>query len=371
MINTLLYNLCATIDALNKGIVSDDEAAVVRELIDTDETLKLYYDKHITDKARQTVFIKKLTGRNITSVADLKEKITEALILSVVQYHDGYMNIQTLFKSYKALLNINTVTNRTDVYKQLAGSSFNSIEQLTARYKSLCDSADTSSGTGGGSGGGGGGGTSSSSKSVSGSGALLDSSNVSIERSASNGGGVYMPFKDLDTVEWAYEAISALSDAGIISGKSDTRFAPRDNVRREEFVKMIIGVIGAEQVSSGDKFIDVSRDDWFDPFVGAAVERGIVNGIEDNVFGTGLNITRQDMAVMVYNSLKTKDIELQSKQLSFDDAYQIADYAKEAVAALAGAGIINGKDNNIFDPGGQATRAEAAKIAYEVYRIIK
>ena len=180
-----------------------------------------------------------------------------------------------------------------------------------------------------------------------------------------------MPFKDLDTVEWAYEAISALSDAGIISGKSDTRFAPRDNVRREEFVKMIIGVIGAEQVSSGDRFIDVSRDDWFDPFVGAAVERGIVNGIEDNVFGTGLNITRQDMAVMVYNSLKTKDIELQSKQLSFDDAYQIADYAKEAVAALAGAGIINGKDNNIFDPGGQATRAEAAKIAYEVYRIIK
>ena len=52
-------------------------------------------------------------------------------------------------------------------------------------------------------------------------------------------------------------------------------------------------------------------------------------------------------------------------------AYDNFDYAKEAVAALAGAGIINGKDNNIFDPGGQATRAEAAKIAYEVYRIIK
>ena len=179
-----------------------------------------------------------------------------------------------------------------------------------------------------------------------------------------------MPFEDLDTASWAYEAISTLYNKGIISGKSETRYAPNDNITREEFVKLIIGAIGELSVNKQNKFKDVSDDAWFCNCVNLAAELGIVNGIGDNLFGAGMKITRQDMAVMLYKAVVYKGIDLNINGPEFTDSDEISDYAVQAIGALASEGIINGMDDGTFKPNSNATRAEAAQMVFGVMKLM-
>ena len=174
-------------------------------------------------------------------------------------------------------------------------------------------------------------------------------------------------FADLNEAEWAREAVTALTDKGIINGRSENIFAPNENITREEFVKIITVAfeIGTTNESAG--FIDVEDGEWYETYVNSAYKAGIVKGVGESKFGTGQEISRQDMAVMVYKAAEYCGIELAmgEEMLEFSDADKIADYAKDAVCAMHTAGVISGVGGNRFEPVGNATRAEAAKIVYE------
>ena len=98
---------------------------------------------------------------------------------------------------------------------------------------------------------------------------------------------------------------------------------------------------------------------------------GIINGISNEEFGVGANLTRQDLAVIAIRAAKAANVEIPSdiKAANFNDADAIADYANDAVNALYSMGIINGKDGNVFAPNDYCTRAEAAKITYNLFFI--
>ena len=85
------------------------------------------------------------------------------------------------------------------------------------------------------------------------------------------------------------------------------------------------------------------------------------------MFGTGRNITRQDMAVMTYNALKPKNTEA---EYEFADNDDISDYAIQSVFELAALNVINGFDDNSFRPRQTATRAQAAKIICSVLDLV-
>ena len=89
------------------------------------------------------------------------------------------------------------------------------------------------------------------------------------------------------------------------------------------------------------------------------------------MFGTGRTITRQDMAVMIYRAAVAADVQLPGGYVEFSDEAMIADYAKDSVAALAGAGIINGVGDGRFNPDGNATRAEATVILARIMNCIR
>lgn len=364
--NIILYKSCIALDALNKGTLSAEAAAIIEELIQNDDVLKSYYNKHVTNDERKAYLNERLKNKGIVSTNDLKNKIRDALILTVVRYPDGYMNIKEIFESFKTELGIASVTADVNVYSNLVGN-YENIEKLTEKYNSLCNQnpGGTSGGTGGGAGGGKG---SSGGKSI--SGGTVPSNGV-IDITPVKTGTVRMPFDDLDTVSWAYEAISALADAKIISGKSETKFAPRDNVKREEFVKMIVGAMGEGQSPYSNIFNDVEEGAWYSGYVLKAYQMNIVGGIGDDLFGTGRNITRQDMAVMIYKALIAKGIALENTDLTFADSDDFSDYAREPVAALANVKIINGQGDNTFNPKGEATRAEAASMIYGMYKLIR
>ena len=161
--------------------------------------------------------------------------------------------------------------------------------------------------------------------------------------------------------------ILALADRSIINGVADDRFEPARNITREEFVKILVGALGAsDRGYTGNKFVDATDNDWFVKYINIAAELGVVKGIGDGMFGTGRNITRQDMAVMLYKALEYRNVSMASDGFVFDDDAQIADYAKPAVSALHNMGAINGVTETTFEPLGLATRAQAAKIIYSV-----
>ncbi|MBQ3554433.1 MAG: S-layer homology domain-containing protein [Clostridia bacterium] len=179
-------------------------------------------------------------------------------------------------------------------------------------------------------------------------------------------------FADIENVAWAKQAITVLAEAGAINGKTETEFYPLDNVKREEFAKMILGAFRIKTAAENAlSFTDTRYGDWHYPYIHSAYQFGITGGISKTQFGVGMNITRQDMAVMVLNALigKGELVENPQVELNFTDSDKIASYAKTAVGMLAERGIINGRDDGSFDPTATATRAEAAKMLYEaIYR---
>ena len=140
-------------------------------------------------------------------------------------------------------------------------------------------------------------------------------------------------------------------------------------VKREEFLKMLIIAANLELSATKDGFADVNPDDWFVPYVYTAKENGIANGMSHTEFGIGRPITRQDMAVMIFNALKI-ETKAENSDLFTDDS-KISKYAYDAVYTMKAMGLINGYETGEFNPVGQLTRAEATKVIYMVMESIK
>ena len=258
-------------------------------------------------------------------------------------------------------------TKKYLVYKaivlKLDSENVRDSERLESILKEAYNDVKSTSGTGGGTGGTVG--NSSSVKSPSGFGTAVSGT------AENNGKGSINieEFSDMPTQHWAAEAVKGLVKAGAVNGNGANKFEPERSVNREEFVKMLVILCGFDNSENKQIFVDVSESDWYAPYVCAAVNNGVVTGIGDETFGAGRSISRQDMAVMTMRAIEAKGIKLaKNKEYEgFEDEILIADYAENAVITLFEAGIINGKENKIFDPAGTATRAEAAMILYSAF----
>lgn len=176
-------------------------------------------------------------------------------------------------------------------------------------------------------------------------------------------------FTDITHVGWASEAIYGLCDSGVINGVGDRRFAPDDSVTREQLAKMIVGASKSDKKSGSTPFADVDNSEWYADFVKTAYDNGVTKGISDSVFGVGEAVTRQDLAVMAYRAAQNagKLSDIMGESGDFKDGGDISDYAKEAVSALKNRGVISGDENGFFNPNNSCTRAEAAKIIYNIF----
>ncbi len=180
-------------------------------------------------------------------------------------------------------------------------------------------------------------------------------------------------FNDISGVTWAVEAIANLSSKGIIDGKAEGVFAPNDAITRAEFIKILIGAFELVDDEANTDFKDVQENDWYYKYIASAQKRDIVAGRADGTFGVDKMISRQDMVVLLDRVAKLVGVILpQSEQkLNFMDFDLIDNYAKQAVREFANAGIVSGMDNDKFAPLETATRAQAAKLIFEILKLVK
>lgn len=184
-------------------------------------------------------------------------------------------------------------------------------------------------------------------------------------------GNNYREFTDVSKNAWYYDAVTFLSSRGIIDGIGEKLFAPEKTLTREEFAKFI--ALSFDFTWSGKKteFADVKDGSWYESYVGALFEAGIINGTGNGAFGTGQYITRQDMIKILYAVLQKKGISLNKIRdyNGFDDDDSTADYAASAIKALYEAGIINGIGNSKIAPTENAPRSNIAVILEKALKL--
>ena len=176
--------------------------------------------------------------------------------------------------------------------------------------------------------------------------------------------GTGLPFTDVSADRWSYPYIKQLYDAGVVSGTSATTFEPTANVTRAQFVTMIAGLAGADVSGyASGPFDDVQAGSWYAPYVNWAAASGIVSGTSATTFDPAAEISRQDMAVMLYNYAQQAGVQLkQTTATPFTDESSIAAYALPAVQALHSAGVISGMPDGSFQPQATTTREQACVV---------
>ena len=360
--NVRIFNTFLIIEQLNSkellNITSEIEKMYFK-----DENVKAEYQKITDEEITQKYFTEKISDRAIKSIDEFDLRFKEALILTATRYGNGYGELKTIVEKYGNAIGV-TAKASDDVYKKFIGNDYKDGTTFKKEYDKAISDSDNSSGKGGGKSNGG---------------SVLNSSLSGIECETDAGTltgeteKMHMPFDDIEGVDWASEAILALADKGIINGKAPNQFNPYDAITREEFVKILIGAMGYQPNDYlKNVFVDADESDWFCKYINIAYDKGLVKGVGKDLFGVGENITREDMCVMLYNALKLKISNISDEvKVPFKDSDDISDYAKTAVGVLSEYGAINGVSEDEFQPKGNATRAQAAKVIYLVYDKLK
>lgn len=197
---------------------------------------------------------------------------------------------------------------------------------------------------------------------------------------------------------WAETTIVTIADKGIVNGVTNTQFMPDGEVTRAQYLKMIMEATGLKTapVRRGE-CLDANNGQWYGPYLQSALDAGLIpepmvagykeevkyeldengNAISSKVIYSGafngeLPITREEMAVLtqyVYQytrTILTNKPVVENKKKTFNDADKINDWAKTSVVQAVANGFMDGMDNNLFNPGYTATRAQAATVILRV-----
>ncbi|MDP5276615.1 S-layer homology domain-containing protein [Chengkuizengella axinellae] len=155
---------------------------------------------------------------------------------------------------------------------------------------------------------------------------------------------------------WAEKQLKQWIDNGLLNGYGEGVYKPNQTITRAEAAALVNRSFEHEETAEV-AFSDVAAEDWFYNEVSKALTAGFMTGYEDGTFKPDQNITRQELAVMIFRLL---DLEANADAVaSFDDVDTIADWAKGEIGALVDLGIVTGYNDNTIQPNGLTKRAEA------------
>lgn len=163
---------------------------------------------------------------------------------------------------------------------------------------------------------------------------------------------------------WARKYILDMADAGIFTEIKEKSFEPDTKITRAMLLTTLHRLDGEKAAKSEAEFKDVENGDWYEKSINWAVENKIALEAEEE-FKPNEDLTREEMAVILANYLRYKKVvSIQIMPPDFADEGDISEFAQSSVDAVVVAKIMEGKLDNIFDPQGNATRAELAKVLY-------
>ncbi len=175
---------------------------------------------------------------------------------------------------------------------------------------------------------------------------------------------VQMNFSDVNAGDWFYNAVEYVYGNGLMSGTSQTAFSPNANTTRGMIAAILYRLEGSPSVSRAAGFADVPQNEYYSNAVAWGAANGIISGYDSSTFAPDDNITREQMAAILYRYAQYKGMDTSSKgDLSiYTDKEDISEYALEAMSWAVGEGLISGMGDGSLAPQGYATRAQIASI---------
>ena len=174
------------------------------------------------------------------------------------------------------------------------------------------------------------------------------------------------PFTDVDEDDWYYESVKFANENKLFNGVSNTEFGPNVSMTRAMLVTVLYRLEGEPATNKSIPFADVDMSSYYASAVIWAKQNNIVNGIDDTNFAPNGEITREQLATILYRYANYKGIDVSVGEntniLSYDDFSELSEYAIPATQWACGSGIITGRTISTIAPKGTATRAEVATM---------
>ena len=173
-------------------------------------------------------------------------------------------------------------------------------------------------------------------------------------------------FVDVKLGSWYYNSIVYAVSNGLMNGVGDSKFEPEEGMTRAMLVTVLWRYEGSPK-QRPSTFSDVRRGQWYSEAVSWAAKNGIVTGVGDNKFEPDTQITREQIATILYRYAQKKraDTSARGSLSAFPDNGKVNGWAKTALQWCVGEGLIGGTNENgkvYLDPQGTATRAQVATI---------
>ena len=178
-----------------------------------------------------------------------------------------------------------------------------------------------------------------------------------------------LAFWDTHRGDWFAGYVYALANAGIVDGMEPELYVPSGAVTRAQLIKLMAASTAdakaLQAARDAGTFRDVTKDDWYAPYVNWSAAHGIAEGYPGDVFLPDQQVTRAEAAAFVARFAKASDdvtLKTDAQEIAFTDAASIPDWARDAVTACVRGGIFDGYEDGTFRPGANMTRAESAAI---------
>ena len=173
-----------------------------------------------------------------------------------------------------------------------------------------------------------------------------------------------LPFPDVTEGDWFYDAVRYAYETGLMDGVGDNLFAPNSETTRAQLVTILYRLAGQPEPGGDSGFSDVETGIWYTDAVAWATENGIVNGVSDTEFAPGDDITREQLAVILYRyaAYQGYDVSQRADLSGFGDASSISGYAQEALSWAHAQGLVLGFEDGSLRPQGTASRAQIAAV---------
>ena len=173
-----------------------------------------------------------------------------------------------------------------------------------------------------------------------------------------------LPFTDVAEGDWFHDAVQYAYENGLMDGVGDGQFAPNATTNRAMVVTILYRLAGEPAVSGDVAFTDVAPGLWYTDAVAWAAQKGIVNGISETEFSPSGDLTREQLATILFRYAEAKgyDVSAAADLSGFPDAGDIQSYATQALSWAVAEGLLQGFEDDSLQPGGTATRAQIATI---------
>ena len=171
-------------------------------------------------------------------------------------------------------------------------------------------------------------------------------------------------FTDVKESDWFYKGVAYVVDKDIMNGVSENEFAPSGKLTRAMLVQMLYNMESRPACDAENAFMDVPVGQWYTDAVIWANDEKIVSGMGDGLFAPNMEITREQMVVMLYNYAKYRgyDVTASADLSAFADTASVSTWAQPAMQWAVAEGYISGMGDSQLAPQGTATRAEIASV---------